>query len=460
MTVSLLVSYLATVAVFLLAFVLMVSIVRKQQAPSTKIAWMLTILLFPLVGVPLYLLFGGRKIRRRIRRKADLRLKAEDTVPPEDAHPADRLLRTYTIPGATTGNDLALHPKGTDAYEQLVRLMASARTSLWICTFSLGRDKVADRLLDLMIDRALAGVQVRLLLDGAGSLYAKRTALRRLRQAGGRAEFFLPLLSPVRPFLANLRNHRKITVADGDTAFAGGRNMAGKYLGPEPRTTRWKDLSFTVRGPAARAFADIFRSDWEFAAGEHLDLPATPPHAHNPGAVIQVTPSGPDVPGDPLYDTLLSLCHQARHRIWAVTPYFAPDAPLFQALRLAARRGVNVRLILPQHSDHILTDLARGPHLRALQTAGAAIAFTPPPMLHAKCLLIDHSVAMIGSANLDMRSLHFNYEAMAFVYSQPEIATLETWLQDTWNTAQRGVQPVGPLRDTLEGTASLIAPLL
>lgn len=174
---------------------------------------------------------------------------------------------------------------------------------------------------------------------------------------------------------------------------------------------------------------------------------------------MQVVPSGPDVPKDPVHDALLTAAYTAEKRLWIVTPYYVPDEALAQALRLAAQRGVDIQVVVPAKSNHKLADLARGTHLRELEECGGKV-IKYPHMVHAKVVVVDNRLAVVGSANMDMRSLFLNYEIVMFSYSGPDIDSVHNWVQGLIDESSTGVDPVGPVRDTVEGLARLIAPLL
>lgn len=259
----------------------------------------------------------------------------------------------------------------------------------------------------------------------------------------------------------NLRNHRKIAIADQKIVLAGGTNIADEYIGPDPSEDRWTDLSFILTGPAVRHYLEVFQSDWLFAYGEKINI--IPPGMNDSNetghGVVQVIPSGPDVPGDPIDDALLTAIFAAKKRFWIVTPYYIPDQTLAQALRLAALRGVDVRVVVPLRSNHILADLARGTHLRELEKCGGKV-IKYPHMVHAKVILIDESHAVVGSANMDMRSLFLNYEIVMLVYSKPDVIAVHKWVEGLIEQSSEGTQSVGIARDTVEGIARLVAPLL
>jgi cardiolipin synthase len=259
----------------------------------------------------------------------------------------------------------------------------------------------------------------------------------------------------------NLRNHRKLVVVDGRIGMVGGMNLAREYLGPTPLEGRWRDVAMRIEGPAVFELAALFRSDWEFASKEALpppDLDSGQPVM--PGASIQVAPSGPDVPEDVLYDALLTALFEARSRIWIATPYFVPDEAIARALELAARRGVDVRIVVPWPSNHRLADVAGGSYLRQIEAAGAHVLLHRQGMMHAKVMVIDESYAILGSANLDMRSLFLNYEIGLFFHSPAEIELLAGWYQSLAGTTTEGLPKAGRARLVAEDLGRLLAPLV
>jgi cardiolipin synthase len=445
---------------FLLAGAFAVKALLQRRSPAGAMAWLLIILLAPYVGVPLYLIFGGRKMQRKARRKAGVRLSQASLVDPDQAKDVDRLLRAYGSPGACRGNRVELLPTGESIHQALSELIDSAATHCWIATYILNPDHVGQDVIQRLARKARQGVDVRLLVDDVGSLGLSRRHVAPLIDAGGWYATFMPVLHLPFRGRTNLRNHRKIAVADGARVIAGGTNIASEYIGPTPEPGRWRDLSFFLEGPAAHHFAEVFAQDWAFATNEHLEAPPSP--APDRGeAVAQVVPSGPDVQGDPLYHAVLSSLFQARERILAVTPYFAPDETLSLALALAARRGVHTTLVLPRRSDSRLMDLVRATYLRQLMEAGGEVLLYAPSMLHAKALVVDDSVALVGSANLDMRSLFLNYETMLFLYSRPEVRAMREWALGLAQDAQPAVlRHVSRPREFAESAVRLLTPLM
>jgi cardiolipin synthase len=449
---------------FLLALIFLADLLRQRRSPSSTIAWLLAILSLPYLGVPLYLFFGGRKMRRMARRKD--RIYTRPAAGPEDAHlgTVDRLLASYGVPPASSGNRLELVTTGEAAYERVVRLIDEARSTIHITTYILGRDAGSRALIERLMRRASEGVTVRLLLDDVGSWRIRRRFLAPLIESGARVAYFMPMLHIPFRGRTNLRNHRKIVLVDGRVALTGGMNLAWPYMGPAGSAGLWCDLSVVVEGPAVADLEALFESDWKFATKEDAALDLRPvPAPLVPGeesSTVQVVASGPDVAGDPLYESLLALIFAARERIWIVTPYFVPDEMLARALGLAARRGVDVRLIVPAHSNHLSADLARGSYLRDLHNAGGQVLFYTPVIMHAKATVFDDQLAVIGSANMDMRSLFLNYEVALFLTSPAQVSAVAGWASGLMADSVRELPPPGWARELTENVVRLLSPLL
>ncbi|WP_245706329.1 phospholipase D-like domain-containing protein [Desulfuromusa kysingii] len=449
---------------FLLALPVIAQMIRQRYSPAGSLAWLLSIILIPYLGIPLFLMLGGRKMRSLAASKTNLQLPEQSLTLQKGIPDIDRLMRSYGLPGAVTGNQLQLLGSGEEGYAALVEIIEQATTHLWVSTFILHPDQVGRDIIDRLSRRAAAGVEVRVLLDGVGSLHTHRKDLAPLTAAGGKIAFFMPVMH--RPFRGrtNLRNHRKSVIADSCRIWAGGTNIANEYIGPTYDPHRWRDLSFILEGPATQHYIDIFSSDWQFATGKQLSGSTINPAKMNVpvigDATVQVVPSGPDVSGDPLYSALISAAFQATERLWIVTPYFIPDAALAQALQLAVHRGVDVRVILPEISNHKFADMARGPYLRELQQVGGQVLLYQGGMLHGKALLADTFLAVIGSANFDMRSLFLNYETGLLLYSQTEVKQIEAWIEDLTCHCRHGIGQAGLFRDLLEGIIRMMAPML
>jgi cardiolipin synthase len=453
-------SHLLTVIGFVCAIAVLAGLSRDRRSPQSTLAWLLVVALVPYVGVPLYFIFGGRKMRRLAQGKTPLYIPSGRVLPAEQGSSIERILCTDGSPRASGGNRVELLDTGERAYESLIALLERSTRSIHIATFILGGDEVGRSVLEVLERKAREGLEVRLLVDALFAFRADHGALERLHKAGGRYAFFMPVLHiPFRGH-ANLRNHRKITVVDGEQAILGGMNLAREYMGPLPVEGRWRDLNVRVQGPAAADADAVFRSDWSFAAKETLE--ATPTTASSPknGGVVQLTASGPDVRADTLYDALVSALFSATSRIFIATPYFIPDETLAHALVLATRRGVDVRVVVPLRSNHWTADIAGGGYLRQVQDAGGRVLPYLDGMMHAKAVVIDQSIGVLGSANMDMRSLFLDYEVALFFYSAPEIEAIASWFGALFARCGERLPPPTRFRAGAESVGRLLAPLV
>ncbi len=446
--------HVSTIISILLTLLLVSQVLRSPRVPATTMGWLVVIIVIPLLGIPLYLTFGVRKLNARIQKKTKLDLPS---IASSHHHPVDSLLSSLGIPASHKNNRVKFHKDGKDAWQELIQLLEKAQDSIDIAIFILGDDQIGRKVLSCLEKRSSQGIKVRLLLDGIGSFKLPRQRLQPLITQGGEVAWFIPVLHRPLRGNTNLRNHRKIVITDKKTVWSGGRNFDEAYLTPENREDRWIDLSFSQRGEAVATFCAIFEADWNFA----MNLPdkeqsLLPIDTSAGESRVQVIPSGPDIAADPIYAATLTACYEARQRIMLVTPYYVPDNGVQEALTLAALRGVTIDLILPSTSNHKLADIARSRYLRELHEAGAQIWVVPDKMVHAKALVIDTTFAMAGSANMDIRSLFMNFEVMTAFYSETDIHWLSSWLESLRDHSDRfHPPPVGAFQEMLEGVVLL-----
>lgn len=457
---SIVVHHLFSSVTFLLTLVFVSNLLRAKRASGSTIAWLLAICVLPYVGIPLYLLLSERKLGTRLAKKKKLYQASSDGhltgVMPE----VRRILSASGAPSAKENSKIDLLPTGVKAYDEIIGLIEGAVTSIHLTTFIFGNDVVGQAIVAALARKAAAGVDVRILVDSLGATLIRHPSFKTLVESGGRIAYFMPILHIPFKGRTNLRNHRKLMIVDGRIAVLGGMNLAQEYLGPSKDPQRWVDLALTLEGPCVRDLIDIFRSDWDFATHgrERLgSVPGTP--IQSTKYLAQVVASGPDVTGDPLYDVLLSAIYGAKMSIWIVTPYFIPDESLNKALELATKRGVMVNVILPRKSNHRLADLARGSFVRGLRSTGVNFGFFPR-MLHAKVVLVDQSLAILGSANFDMRSLLLNYELGLIVYSEDVMQTTARWIQEIHAETSSDLEDAGFWRDLAEGIGRTIGPMI
>ena len=269
--------HVLTVAGFMLALVLAARVLWEKRPPGSTAAWLLAIGLVPYVGVPLYLLVGGRKLKQFIKMKGQL-YPASDANGPELALPLApaRIVMSAGFPPPRPGNFAALHTSGETAFTSMMRLFDSARESIHVATFILGRDETGRAVVEALAAKAREGVQVRLLLDGLGCLWSSRSFVQPLRAAGGQVGRFMPVLPLQYKWSANLRNHRKIVVVDHTVAMVGGMNLTTRFMGPSPQPERYVDASVFLCGPAVEDIETVFYDDWHYATNELLESAEAP----------------------------------------------------------------------------------------------------------------------------------------------------------------------------------------
>ena len=452
--------YLLAHVMSIIGFFMAIALLRRNDGPrrptGSTIAWLLAIGLVPYVGVPLYLVLGGRKLRRRARSKQNLGEVARDEEP-KDPTPLVRMLCASGAAPPTAGNRIDLLPNGEEAYAAIMDALDEAQRTIDVSTLIFACDPTGRAIAAKLVERAKAGIRVRVLVDALFKFRSSRAQNAALKAAGVSLAWFMPLVHIPFRGSANLRLHRKEVIIDDRLAIVGGTNLAEEYIGPTPLHGRWRDLSMRVTGPAVADIATIFRADWTFASRERTEEPVVETGVAA-GIDIQVVGSGPDVKSDRIYDALLTSVFDAKKRLWIATPYFVPDDALGRAISLAVRRGVDVTILVPRKSNHLTADLAGAPTLRELAKEGARIACYAPGMMHAKLVLVDDGLAILGSANVDMRSLFLDYEIALFLSSPSEVTAMAAWfsslLPDCVPLARSG-----RLRMFVEDLIRLVAPL-
>ncbi len=447
----------------ILILLVVIRMVAEKQKPTGMMAWILAILLIPYVAVPFYFIFGIRKRKRR-RHKGQFTLRKIDHVDESRPYPIRTVLINQHIPKPTRNNDFSLYTNGISAYEALMTEINNAKDTIYISTYVFQNDDVTANILKALTTKAQQGVTVKLLIDALGSwkvYFFYQRIFKPLKEAGAKVVFFMPIIQmPFRNYI-NYRNHRKIYLFDGESVLTGGMNLGDEYLGPTKNTKRWDDLLFLIQGHAVCHFHNIFTSDWEYSAKEHIPhMSSMQRESHYGDSLLQVVPSGPDIPSDALYDSLIAGIYAATKRIWIVTPYFVPSDSLLEALQIAYYRGVDVKLITPKVSNHLIADLARSGFMRQLQNIGVDIVLFDKQMIHAKAVLFDDKAVMLGSVNLDNRSLFLNYEIVTFAYDQSIVSDISNWMQGFLIGAEHRLETPSKIRGFGETVVKLLAPLL
>lgn len=426
----------------------------------------MAIFFMPFAAVPLYFLIGTRKRENKYTKDTVQFHQAHQEnihIPYDPNHGPGSILEKNGIPSATKGNRCELITKDTQAFARLMEEIEKATMSIELGTYIFTYDVTTKKILDALTRRANEGIRVKLLLDVVGSFgsYLWQKHFQALRDAGGEVGFFIPIMS--RPFQGyiNLRNHRKIYLFDKKRLLSGGMNLSDQYLGEKSGTKRWDDMLYYLEGPAVFVFYQVFHNDWNYAMGltDELEFPLEATASAGEG-IVQVVPSGPDIHTDALYEALLNAIYNSQKRIWIVTPYFVPDENILKAFIIAHHKGIDVKLITPKNSDHWIADLGRGSYMRELDAIGVDVILYEGEMLHAKAILFDDLGGMVGSVNIDNRSLFLNYEIVTFAYSPRFIESIESWMIKLIEDSTQGMKKPTKVREAVENIMKVFAPLL
>jgi cardiolipin synthase len=413
-------------------------ILFHKHRPAPAILWLGVVWAAPGIGALAYAAFGVDRVRRhaseraviqRAMRHVSARAALAPSVPGADAdalndHPAEHIFRT-TDPvvrphRVLPGNRADLLVDGDEFYPALFAAVGEAESSINLQTFIFAVDQTGQRLRDLLIRKAAEGVEVRVLYDRFGSTIAHLTGFFRHAKRAGVRVGSISQANPLKGrFQINLRNHRKLAIIDGRVGFLGGMNFDDRNLSAKGSGQPDRDYQVRVEGPAVTDMQDVFAADWYFATREDprtfSDPTFYPPLPEVGEGLIQIVPGAPERGGRGLAHAYFAAVVSARESIDIVTAYFVPDETILEALRFAAFRGVRVRVVLPERSNHWYTSYAARSLYGSLLAAGVQIYERGPPFMHAKALLVDGAYAMMGSANLDYRSLQLNYELNAEV---------------------------------------------
>jgi cardiolipin synthase len=436
--------------------------VPSQRKPTSAMAWLLAIFLIPMVGIVLFLLMGSPYINRRrhrIQNQANELIRTVSKEEPDIPHGHQVnaevesmmiLNRHLTAMPAATGSLVALHHEYKDAYQAMANAVDRAEDYVNVQIYITAWDDTTDVFFSSLERAVKRGVKVRLMLDQVGSWKypGYRVLGKRLSSIGVDWMLMLPL-QPLkwrfrRP---DLRNHRKIMVVDGHTAFMGSQNMIdASYLksANEWKGRHWVDIMVEVTGPIVMSLDAVFAVDWFTESKEELELlsptQATKwldandaPETPDPGSeIMQVIPSGPGFTTEPNLRLFTSIAHHAKHHLVVVSPYFVPEEALMDAVTTASYRGVTVDLYVSEKADQPLVDYAQSSYYAELLRAGVHIYQYPyPAVLHSKFMIADDEIAIIGSSNMDIRSFELNYEVTMMVENGDVLSALHT-LADTY----------------------------
>jgi cardiolipin synthase len=457
-------------------------ILGRQFAPGAAVAWLGIIYIHPVIGFTLYMLVGETRLGpNRVERHRELVHRYRGLTPPPSAdaeskvtealRPMVRQATNISSLSVVDGNAVELLGDSPEMIRRLTADIDAATQRIHLLYYIIGNDESGGAVVDALIRAAQRGIKCRLLADGIGSrdFLHRRGLSSKLRNAGVSVAVALPV-APIQRRLprVDMRNHRKLGIIDGQIGYCGSQNLINADYGGR-RGAPWVDLTARFTGSVAHELELIFAEDWAFETGEMLEVPspaaiAASSESGPAASLMQLVPTGPTSPDEHYRRVLLGAIQCAQRRIVLTSPYFVPDEPTLVGLMIAADRGVDVRLIMPRVADHFFTAAAGRSHFRTLLNSGIHIHLFNGGLLHAKTVLVDESLAMVGSANLDVRSFNLNFELTVLMYGGDAIQKLQSWLDQCLAKSDLLDPKVWNARSTLakyaDSAISLLSPLL
>ena len=458
-----------TAVVALCSILVAIRAIETSRTPQGAVAWAIFILAVPVAGILLYLIFGNVDHRafqaRRHAAEASLASGREDPGG-ENGEEYQRLPVFERLAGmqARGGNGVDLLIDAEATYAAFDEAIAAAEDYVLVQFYIIRDDGAGRRLKNALIERARAGVSVVILHDAFRGLGLPGGFVRDLRSAGVQVFAQRGPRRPLGRFQINYRNHRKLIIVDGKVAFTGGLNIGDEHLGLDRRYGRWRDTHARIRGPLVAALQKVFVSDCFWASGQDLNRRLNWEPGRDPrdvrGLILSPAPTDPLGTGN-LY--FCAMAQAARERLWIATPYFVPDSDVLSSLKLAALRGAEVRILVPDKPDHHLPWYAAFAYFDEVREAGCEIWRYEAGFMHQKVVLVDDDLASVGTMNLDIRSGLLNFEQTAILEDRSFVAEVERMLEGDFARSRRMTTHLGQQSAWIRygaPAARLLAPVL
>jgi cardiolipin synthase len=453
----------------------------EKRDISAAWAWLFVMLLLPGIGFIIYLFFGWKLNQRQIfDLKAQKRLGISDMAEYQKRNPKNKPTLDTNLENdlvqmflntdnaiLTTKNDLKIFTDGHEKFNSLFEDLKKAKHHINIEYFTIYDDQLGKKLRKILVQKAREGVQVRVLYDLFGSKGSKQKFFKELIQAGGEVTSFMKSKLGYYSFRINFRNHRKIVVIDGSVGYIGGFNIGDQYLGRNKRFGNWRDTHLRLEGSVVLQLQSRFFMDWNASAKRQkvqFSLDYFPQSNVQNNIPMQIVSSGPENDVQKIKQGYIKMIMGAKHSIWIETPYFIPDDALMEALLIAIRSGIEVRIVIPQMPDHPFVYRATEYYVQQLLKAGARIYSYQNGFMHAKTIVVDNMITSVGSANWDIRSFKLNFEANAFMYdpkvAEQIIATIKNDLKDARELDEEYFKQQSSWKKFRQLASRLISPIL
>ena len=449
-------------------------VLSENRNPLKSLAWITVLILFPAVGIVLYVFFGRsiknqRMISRRNKRrllKDDNYIKGTGNLKLENANQRNLATIARSLNGSVyfSDNDVELFFAGKEKFESMVKDLKSAENYIHIQYYIFENDKIGSQIAEILIERARRGVKVRVIYDHIGSIHVKNRFFKEMSEAGLEVYPFFRVAFPPFATRMNWRNHRKIVVIDGKTGYIGGMNIADRYIDGGAKFSSWRDTHVRLTGPAVAALQYSFAVDWNFMGQPLITESAGGKSECNQNVGLQLITSGPTSQWSNVAMVFLRAISSATKRIYIQTPYFLPTESLLKALQAAALSHVDVRIMIPKRSDSVVLTNASFSYISECLKAGIKIYLYEKGMMHAKTMIIDDNWSTIGSTNFDFRSFEHNFEANLLIYSSEINSRMATQFSEDMTECSR-VRPAlwhkrPIIQKAKESIVRLLSPIL
>ena len=404
-------------------------VVSENRNPLKTISWVLVLLLLPFVGLVFYFFFGqntrkliivSRRTYRRIMRRPMTYLLPQvlDEIP-DELEPFVALNYRNTHAPVLDYSDMAIYTSGGEMFDALKEAIRNAKNYIHLQFYIFDNDNIGHEIRNLLIAKAREGVKVRVMYDDVGNFHVLNSFYRGMEKAGIEVACYLRVVFPLLTSKVNYRNHRKLTVIDGEIGFIGGMNIADRYR-DGVSWGRWRDTHISFKGAGVQGLQSSFLIDWYTATKTLLsDKEYFPPYKVEPSpSLLQIVPGGPIDRWRSLLQATVLIISRARHYLYIQTPYLLPTEGINQALQTAARCGVDVRIMIPHRCDAFMPGTASKSYVTDLLSAGVKVYLYTEGFLHSKLIVCDDYVSVVGSANMDFRSFEHNFETNAYLYDR------------------------------------------
>ncbi|MFT4303557.1 MAG: cardiolipin synthase [Candidatus Woesearchaeota archaeon] len=432
-------------------FSFLILLILENRDPDKTIAWILVVAFIPILGLFIYFYLGQNwkkkqfiqhfqtnTLRSMLKQRAFFAKKilSDSTKKEIKTELEQKLISTIQKTngfGLTTRNNFKFYANGSEKFEDLINSIQKAKKYIHIEYYRIHDDIYGKILRKTLLDKAKKGVEVRLLLDFYGSLKFISKHSKQLRDGGVKIKSFFNPLRLFQYHKMNYRNHRKIVVIDGKKAFIGGMNIGSSYINGGKQFKSWKDMHAMVEGEIVHQLQTIFIYDWYLATKENIMLERYYPllsKTELSHSVLQTVHSGPEQYYEPIKQAYFLMITNAKEEIKICTPYFIPDESISNSLKNAALSGVKVKIIVPSKPDHKTPFYASRTYFEELMEVGVEIYEYQPGFMHAKCVIADHNVATLGTANFDIRGFQVNFEANIVMYSRKDVDIIDKEFKD------------------------------